>query len=109
LVTQEVINPLQDRTLTALAILFFPISFVGYEILLTVELPEPFSMTRNKYLTHHNYHSSGVDSAIYPMNDRDCKIKSGQSMKLITYDSRSPLIRINWDDVPSGYAENPDN
>jgi len=23
--------------------------------------------------------------------------------------SRTPLIRINWDDEPSGYAENPDN
>ena len=22
---------------------------------------------------------------------------------------RTPLIRINWDDEPSGYAENPDN
>jgi len=23
--------------------------------------------------------------------------------------SRTPLIRINWDDESSGYAENPDN
>jgi hypothetical protein len=23
--------------------------------------------------------------------------------------SRTPLIRINWDGDPSGYAENPDN
>jgi len=23
--------------------------------------------------------------------------------------SRTPLIRINWDDDPSGYEENPDN
>jgi len=23
--------------------------------------------------------------------------------------SRTPLIRINWDGEPSGYAENPDN
>jgi len=23
--------------------------------------------------------------------------------------SRTPLIRINWDSEPSGYAENPDN
>jgi hypothetical protein len=31
--------------------------------------------------------------------------KHGESLK-----SRSaPLIRINWDDEPSGYAENPDN
>ena len=30
-------------------------------------------------------------------------------MTLITHHSRSPLIRINWDDAPSGYAENPDN
>jgi len=26
-----------------------------------------------------------------------------------TFYSRTPLIRINWDDEPSGYAENPDN
>jgi len=23
--------------------------------------------------------------------------------------SRTPLIRINWDDEPAGYTENPDN
>jgi hypothetical protein len=29
--------------------------------------------------------------------------------RVITEYSRTPLIRINWDGEPSGYAENPDD
>jgi hypothetical protein len=38
-----------------------------------------------------------------------CKIEAKDKKNLLIYCSITPIIRINWDREPSGYAENPDN
>ena len=42
------------------------------------------------------------------MNHGVQKSWEGSGHRLIRY-GRTPIIRINWDGEPSGYAENPDN
>jgi len=53
------------------------------------------------------YHYS-LNKCRYPRWSLTTRIEARQWPRFHQY-SRTPLIRINWNEEPSGYAENPDN
>jgi len=51
----------------------------------------------------------GLQTKSRSARSRVAVLAEGTQLRLQNMYTRIPLIRINWDEQPSGYAENPDS